>query len=614
MKIRKTRDIISEENLKYKSFIAYTIMAFLIIYPFIVRSYVGLLSEKQQEYFPNKMGYTADFFLYHKEIALLVFSVWLILFFIGEHIYPKHPFCDIPLRSKHAKMTLYLVGIYALCICVSSVFAADKKTAFLGSCTEYEGIAALLSYLVLFLAGYNYFRSPKFRNILKKGLIVLMTVIFILSLVEYFYRPIYEIDFLKYFIASKEQRPMAESLSNQAYVGKLTLSFYNPGYLGGLCSLLIPVSFGIAYEETARWRKILLYLLNVGLWFTLLGTGVTGPFLAAVIGMLILLCAMRKEGKALLKAAGTLIVSLVVVFFAINLFTEGAIVKRIIYVVTNNSAEEKTSERFELTDLEVSRHEIKISSGEKSICVRMNVSESITSESFAFFDGQGREIRTFLNMDGTIYLVQEGYETAAFAYKNDILYMELGYDDTIDFYATKDGFFLIGQNGAALSEVPRSRIKSEALKKLYPIATGRGYSWVNTLPILKECLLIGKGPGHFAYSFVQNEVVGLINTHGSCKLMVDKPHNWYLQIAVNTGMVSLVVVLTLFFRYFKGGLGVYMVRPGVRAGDTFEKALWSGLLAFCVSGIVNDSIVAVNPMFWMLLGVGCCAVDSKRDR
>lgn len=612
MKTKRKRETISEENLHYKNVIVHIIMAFLVVYPFVVYSYVGLLSEKQQEYLPNKMGYTADFFLYHKEMLLLVFAVWLILFFIGEQIYPQKPFRDIPLRSKHARVTLGLIGIYALCIGASVLFSVDKKTAVWGGSTEYEGMAALLSYLILFLAGYNYFRAPRFRKILKRGLLVLMTVICLLALVEYFYKPIYEIDFLKYFIAPKEQRVMAESLSNQEYVGKITLSLYNPGYLGGLCSLLLPISFGIMYEEEARWRRLLCCFLHVGLWFTLLGTGVTGPFFAAAAGMAVLFVVMRKEGKKLIRSIGVSALFLVIVFFLVNLFTDGAIVRRFLNVVSNSSSEEETSERFVLTGLEISEDAIKVSSGEKSFYVRAELPGLVTPENFTFVNPSGRELQTAVDTSGTIHFLEEGYEAVRFACRDRRLCMDLGYDDTIDFYVTEHSFALVGQNGAAIGEIPQSSIQSESLKKLYPVATGRGYMWVNTLPILTECLFVGKGPGHFTYSFVQNDVVGLVNTHGSCKFVIDKPHNWYLQIAVGTGVISLLAVFALFFRYFKGGFAAYIIRAQADDGDIFEKGLWAGLLAFCVTGLVNDSIVTVNPVFWLLLGIGCCAVDNRK--
>lgn len=613
-KYRKKTRVIEDENVKYKNFLVHTIAVFLCVFPFCVFSHVEHLSELAQKYFKNTEGYTADFFLYHKEKFLLIFAIWLVLFFVGEHIYPKHPIKNIPLKSKAARITLILLGIYALCISISALFSKDKVTTIWGSCTEYEGIIALLGYLVLFLAGYNYFRSEYHRKILKRAIVVLMTVISVLAIIEYFSGPIYEISFMKYLIAPAEYREMAASLSNKEFLGKITLSFYNPGYLGGLCAMLLPISFGLAYETEIRWKKILYLLLTAGLGFTLLGTGTTGPFIATIVGMLVLIFGLRTDKKRLFTNIGYVLGIFGIVFLMTNIVTEGKMTERLFSVVTNQSNQEQQTQRFMVTNMQIEGETLEVSTKEHSFNVEMDDSEDSVLEALKFTDDNGFEIPTTIDADGTLHLLTEGYEAVEFTYNGLYLSMDLGYEDTVDFYVTEEGFALVGQNGAALGKIPETEIKSEFLKSLYPIATGRGYMWVNTLPVLKECILIGKGPGNFAYAFNQNEVVGLLNTHGSYKFVVDKPHNWYLQIAVNTGLLSLVCVLVLMFRYIKGGVNCYWMSKNhsKEEGMVFAKALWAGLIAFCVTGLVNDSIVAVNPIFWLLFGVGSCAVDNMR--
>lgn len=625
-KYRKKTKVIKNENIKYKNFLVHTIMVFLCIFPFCVYSHVEQLSELAQKYFPNTKGYTADFFLYHKEKLLFIFAVWLLLFFVGEHIYPEHPIRDIPLRRKTARVTLILIGIYAVCILLSALFSIDKATALWGSCTEYEGIAALFGYLVLFLAGYNYFQSDYHRKILKRGITVLITAICVLALVEFFCGAIYEMGFMKYLIAPEEYRDMAASLSNKEFSGKVTLSFYNPGYLGGLCAMLLPISFGFAFEEEKVWKKCLYLLLAGGLMFTLLGAGSTGPFLAAVAGMFLLFFCLRVDRKQLLLTTGYFFCVLAGIFFLTNMMTKGGMMERFFSVATNQSGQEQQKERFAVTYMELKGRTLEVSTGKHSFQMEEGVSEYLVLETLKFTDENGEEIQTSIDEDGVLYLLGDGYKAVKFTHNGTYLSMELGYDDTVDFYVTEEGFFLVGQNGVALAEIPQSEIKSEFLKELYPIATGRGYMWINTLPILKECLVIGKGPGNFVYAFPQNEVVGLLNTHGSCKFVVDKPHSWYLQIAVNTGVLSLVCVLGLMFRYIKGGIKDYCIRKknekkefkqkesSKETGVIFEKALWAGLTAFCITGLVNDSIVAVNPVFWLLFGVGSCAVDNRRNK
>lgn len=611
---KKYRRTESAENVRYKRVLVWTITIFLVIFPFYVYTHVEQLSKVAQQYFQNTSGYVADFFLYHKEKMLLLFSIWLLLFFVGEQIYPEHPIKNIPLRSKNARITLILTGIYAACILLSTLFSTDKQTALWGSCTEYEGMIALLGYLILFLAGYNYFKSEYHRKILKYGMVVLMTIIVLLTLVEFFYKPIYEIGFMKYLIAPAEYREMAASLSNKEYVGKVTLSFYNPGYLGGLCAMLVPISFGLAYEEKSWGRKVLYLILTSGLCFTILGTGTTGPLWAAGIGLFLLCISLWKDRKELLLTIGGLICILVSGFFLINIATMGKMEERIFSAVTNQSNKEQSGQRFVVADLKLDGRKLQVFSDDKTFIMEEGVEKYLVLETLKFTEEDGTEIPTRIE-EGEVHLLADGYEAVKLSYDGIYLAMDLGYEDTIDFYVTDDGFALVGQNGEALEQIPHSVIQSDFWKKIYPIATGRGYIWVNTIPILKECILFGKGPGNFVYAFLQNEVVGLLNTHGSYKFVIDKPHNWYLQMGVNTGLISLVSVLGLMFRYFtRGGKEYFREEKWGNKKDVFEKTLWAGLASFCIAGLVNDSIVAVNPIFWLLFGIGSCAVDNRKNK
>ena len=363
---RSKRKKYEKDEAGYQRLLVVTILIFLNVVPFFVYSHVELLPELAQEYFANKEGYTADFFLYWKEMLLSAFAVWLVLFFIGERIYPEHPIKNIPLRNKNAKITLRAAGVYVGCLFVSTILSKEKRTALVGCCTEYEGMLALLAYVVLFLAGYNYFQKKRDRELLKYGLTILMSVIAVLALVESFYQPIYEIDFMKYLIAPAEYREMAASLSNQEYRGRVTLSFYNPAYLGGLCAMLLPICFGFAYEENRKWKRWCYLLLTASILFTLLQTGSTGAFLGAVLGMVLLCLMLRRDRRRLLAAAGRLMLLLAAGFLLMNFLSDGKAAEKVVSVVKNQDKWESTTP-FPVTEIKIEGEGVRVSSREARI-------------------------------------------------------------------------------------------------------------------------------------------------------------------------------------------------------------------------------------------------------
>ena len=129
-----------------------------------------------------------------------------------------------------------------------------------------------------------------------------------------------------------------------------------------------------------------------------------------------------------------------------------------------------------------------------------------------------------------------------------------------------------------------------------------------------DSLLIGGGNGTFAFRFKQNEIVGLLNTHGSCKYVMDRPHNWYLQIACSAGIPALICVLALFIWYLVTFIKHYRVKlnlVGNKQGSSVAEingisvmdiGLFAGIIGFLLCGMINDSCVTVNPWFWMLFG------------
>jgi hypothetical protein len=70
--------------------------------------------------------------------------------------------------------------------------------------------------------------------------------------------------------------------------------------------------------------------------------------------------------------------------------------------------------------------------------------------------------------------------------------------------------------------------------------------------MLKDTVLIGHGPDTYVLEFPQHDYVGKLNSFSSHRMIVDKPHNMYLQIGINTGLISLIGLLALYLMYFVG--------------------------------------------------------------
>ena len=135
------------------------------------------------------------------------------------------------------------------------------------------------------------------------------------------------------------------------------------------------------------------------------------------------------------------------------------------------------------------------------------------------------------------------------------------------------------------------------------LANGRGYLWARTIPLLKDYLILGSGPDTFTVVFPQKDYVAA-SKMGYDKLTVTKPHNLYLQIGTQTGVLSLLAVLVFNIIYLWECLCLYWKRKADDFLQYMGMAIMIAVIGYLVSGIINDSTITVAPIYWCLMGIG----------
>ena len=146
--------------------------------------------------------------------------------------------------------------------------------------------------------------------------------------------------------------------------------------------------------------------------------------------------------------------------------------------------------------------------------------------------------------------------------------------------------------------------------------TGRGDIWSKSIPLLKHTLFLGTGPDSFVMVYPNNDYLGEHNL-GIKNQYTTRPHNWYLQMAIQTGVVSLIFIFV--------GLAIYLIR-GISAciknamQETKEErfayveAFFLGSAAFMVMGLINDSTLGVTPLFWCMFGMALAWMKKKPEK
>lgn len=612
---------------------------FLVLFPFISYCHVEFLGEKSREVFTHYDGYIYDFFLYYKEVVFLWLCVVLIVLLLLEVITQKKNE-RTGVFTKNARILWIFTGLTILLVVASAIRAyvqGNTESLMFGTSVDYEGVLVLLAYPAMFLSGYHFFFKKSQRHILERSLLVLMVLIGILSLVEYYIEPIYQLPFMKYIIAPKQYRELAGALENVIYKGQVTLGSYNSGYFGGLCAMLFPVSLGFVYSAKKPVERMAKAFISVGVLFGLVTSTSTGALYAVVfaivMGIVVLVVIDLFEKKSRQNGFdnhntsdnekhSTIIYSVLSVLGGIVIFcivavvlSKGQLFSQIYKTIVHPDTVEKREDLFELSYLQIEGDTIvarNVTGQELNIKETAGYHTKLSG--FEMYDENGEKLKTGFGEDvqgiELLFFEEPGYEGIICYMDNNILMLDFGYEQPVPFYVTDKGFYLVGKDETYIDKITQPKVVG--MEEYYDVATGRGYTWVQSLPILKKNIFIGSGAGRFAYDFPQNEVVGLINTHGSSLFVIDKPHSWYIQMAINSGVVSVLIFI---------GMYVYLLVVTIKnhiltckqnkCVDVLGVSLVVGVTAFLITGIVNDSIIAVNPIFWLLFGVSFVKNDKN---
>lgn len=140
--------------------------------------------------------------------------------------------------------------------------------------------------------------------------------------------------------------------------------------------------------------------------------------------------------------------------------------------------------------------------------------------------------------------------------------------------------------------------------------TGRGYIWHYSNELIKDNFIFGYGPDNLYYNFPQ------LNEHQSKfmpNIFIDKPHNMYLQVMLDTGIFGLIGFMTLLVGLLlKSNKAIDLEKDIYR--NTYFKALMLVIMAYMIQGVVNDNHMTIQPTVYLLMGIGASLVKQTLNK
>ena len=573
-------------------------MLLLAVVPLIVYLKVIPLTGASFDFWTGQTE-NLDFFSYYKMVWILISSflavavLALVVMFYGfDRI--RRSYYYIP------------IAIYAFFVILSTGFSQYTDISLTGFTDRYEGMYVLLAYMAVLFVTINLVNKEQHIKVLLGALFAGAIIIGIIGVFQYIGYDIFKSAFGKSLILPAAYSQMADKLQFQFAKHTIYATLYHTDYVGSYMAMLFPLTFTLFILTKRSWLKAFFAgfaLLMAANW---LGSNSRAGMVGGVIALVILMIMINKYVLRNWKYFLGGFVILGVLVFGLNNLSKGYLGSRIGSLITDAAKMAGST----------GKDDSKANSLLQGLDIKGNQATLVTPTETLKFEVNGDEI-TFKDKDdnsigiefeqstGKVDLQDNRYKdfklTVGMFNDMNALRLEKG-TLILNFNLTNNQVGLLNNKGQVLNIQP---VETWGFEGKELLGSSRGYIWSRSIPLLKHTLFVGYGPDTFTVYFPQNDFIGKFYAYnGDMWQVVDKPHNLYLQVGLNTGIISLLALISLFIAYFIRSTRLYIKNDYSDFVSRAGVGIFVAVCGYLGAAFFNDSIVSVAPIFWILLGLG----------
>ncbi|MDX1358957.1 MAG: O-antigen ligase family protein, partial [Clostridia bacterium] len=463
------------------------------------------------------------------------------------------------------------------------------------------------SYLIMFIYTIAVVDNIRKVRLVLYPIIASSALIVIIGGLQFFGVDIFKINFFRSLLNLNPtaSQPYGVQTIHKIYTSYSTL--YNPNMLSHYLAMVLPLGFAFFAARKGNAGRIGAALLIYLLMLSLFGASSSGGYYALAASVVLLLFLAFPYIRKNIMNLVMLTVIVVGLLMVTNLFTGGRIASRIGVLSVSNeiSMLEREGEKIFINDISLADDEVFIDTTDKDFYVRN--SEEIISVR----DRDGNTIPVVLFEGG----VREGFKGDVIAFESpEYRQYVITTNEDYSIFAVKAGirvmYFHMTDNGVMVPglgnklDVIRPVERVQFLYERPYLFSKRGSIWSGVLPLLKDTVVIGRGPDTTFLTYPQYDYIGKINMAGYFHIVIEKPHCYYLQLAHDTGWISLAILLALFAFYFFSTIRLLVKSKKGGLWRAFTIASLCSVCGYLIAGVMYDSSVQTAPVFWTILAIG----------
>ena len=506
--------------------------------------------------------------------------------------------------------------VYSIFVLLSYLFSDYKLFALWGWNDRFEGTVSLLSYMLMLFFIINTVNTEKNVKWVIYPLAVTSSLLGLLGLSQALGHDFFRTTFGKKLITPSSFWDRIDTLDFTFKNKEIYQTVYNINYVSFYLTLLIPL-FGLLFirsmmlgKKEPLYKKVIWGALFALLVFNLIGSASSSGMVGMAVVVLFAIVVLNKK-IIQWKTPVLILLIITVAMGGVSYQRWFPEISGAVGSVNGDLSEKGTMEFYKI------KHQL-----DYLVTEGNNINLGYQGEKLVFkvYPDDPSSVTITDSKGSTVAAKQIQKDPPKFQIDDerfDWVTFEPGSDDQGNrflvlmtdehpwpFMITKEGpKFFTGLHKL----VDLKQVESIGFKNNGTWGNGRGYIWSRSLPMIKDTILLGHGADTYCIYFPHQDYVGKYNSGSfsdNINIIVDKPHNMYIGIAVGTGVLSLLTLLALWGIYIVQSFLLYR-RESYDRFITFAGAgICLGICGFLVSALVNDSSVSVMPMFYGLLGTG----------
>ena len=551
--------------------------------PLIVYAKLMVLSEAEAVYWRGGQTHV-DFFSYYKSMAFSIlafisFVIVLILKFMDK-------------LTFHGKPIWILCGVYGLFAIFSAFNAPIGMVAIRGFMETFQGIFVLLGYMMVILSTMHLVQNKRHVKVLLAAFVFVGVATFIIGGLQFFGRDPLQNETVLRWIMPSHLQPFIDDISFTFGQYQIVGTMYNTNFVGSFAALMVPLSIGLFFAVKRFYLIPFAALFVAMMVFVGFGSNSRAGYIGILVGLMMILLLYRWAIIRRPVRMVLLLVGIVVIGFKANDISDGRIQHQIERLNFWQAFSEVDDDKVFFEDLVFDDNTLEILTNKESLLITWDGWQFVYSTPF------GEDLDTFQNTH--IYFEDERYENYRITPDGMTRIQIRAYGKTINIRAAQDGLVMARRDGTEGVPVQPPRLRwLDGYERLF---SSRGYIWSRSIPLMLDTFFIGQGPDSFVMSFPNDDDIGRLN--GIRDGLIDKPHNVFIQIGVNTGLISLLALLGLFGLYAFNSLKLFISSKLKTFLELVGVGVFVGVFSYLVAGIINDQVISVAPLFYMMLGLG----------